>query len=589
MRYGRIAVLSLVFAVCTAAYPSELLERYAANASPNEVMHLDAACASFLYDNYAKLLPDWEWRLNDETRDATHVHRLYALHYRGVRVDGRLLKLHYNRNGFVEYASSSWDRPYDVSGPPPGRERVRRVNGFYSSASPVIWVSPEGEARTAYEVKLADSARSLSRHYFVDVETGKELEDRRTIYFGETTLPIYKRSPDFPLENGVLKNLPDDLSALLSASLNVRRSGPFDTSKGTFDVITVPPVDYSANKAFTNDPTGYNQACAGSDCPNQQFDAVNVYYSLNGYKTRVEGLLTDLQSTVTFPTPLPVLTNYPFVSTGGGSITSNNAAYIKPCPIALKNIDQENGCLIFLKPAATNSSICGGGIKDIFNLAREASVVVHEYQHFVTDTITKLEKGVTDPNVGDALHEGYSDYFGLSHVSQDSGVETTKILAYAFKNCPAVQREIGTIFPYDKDGFAAGDFYAPGITWASGLWQLRKRLGEYQGNLLALKSQFFLPTKTGYIDAVEALVKADAALNEGVNIPFIRDLYYSQLKFLGGNDGKFADPANLVAQVGFRSCNAVGPPGDGGLTGVLAFLWLVGVLAFGRWLTRREA
>lgn len=197
------------------------------------------------------------------------------------------------------------------------------------------------------------------------------------------------------------------------------------------------------------------------------------------------------------------------------------------------------------------------GATTFFHTAREAVVAVHEYQHYVTDQIAGLIAGQSVRTVGDALHEGYSDYMAASHISETAARTVTKVGEYVFQQCddanPAIIRDIGTIKVYDPDNLESAP-HVYGWSFASGLWKLRTQLGREAADLLALKSLFLLPVEPGFMDAVEAVVQADKTLFAGANVATIRQIFYNEVHFLGGQTGQFRDVDKAILEVGLHSC-----------------------------------
>jgi len=586
-------------------YPSGLLGRYGAGSvlPPGE---------QFVSTQFAALPDGVRWELEEKFADSTHTHSLYRLKYRGVGVLDHWLKVHERLGGGVEWASSSWEVPFSPPALPDFAERAESVRGIVLRGlqqgrsgvtsdvrlEPTLFVRKDGKAVAAFHSSIRVPERGLVRDAVLDAATGDLLQERRAVYWATTTrtAPVYLVSPPAEppgsgaqtgtLDTGTLIDLTLASPLVLASEFfKVMRAQTTSSTINLFDVSPEPPTAYSSQVGFSNDPASYAQTCASSPCPNQEFDGLNVYYHLAKYRRRVTDNLAALGSTKVFPyDPLTVVVNFPYIETSEGIISQNNAAYIKPCVELSKD-----ACLVFLRPGNTSSAKCGGSAT-LFGLAREGAVAVHEYQHYLTDTITGLTASTAGTNVGDALHEGYSDYFALSHISDDSGQNITRILRYAYQNCLASSRDLGTLVEFPTDPATAVKAHEGGLTWASGLWRLRTELGTQKADLLALKSQFFLPTNAGYIDAVEAVVKADQSLNAGANVTRIREIFYTTLKFIGNVSG-FRDTTTLVAEVGFRSCagptnSRGGAPGPAGA--LLALVaWVAVLLVLGRAAARR--
>ncbi|NBX82948.1 hypothetical protein EBQ90_07665, partial [bacterium] len=215
-----------------------------------------------------------------------------------------------------------------------------------------------------------------------------------------------------------------------------------------------------------------------------------------------------------------------------------------------------------------------------------AMVIAHEYQHYVTDMIAGIEFSGSDTlTVGDVIHEGYSDYFGASYtVKENTDSSLTTIGAYAFQNCSNLKRDLSTKPVFDNTTqYSSG--HRPGLVWASGLWELRALLGADATDALALKSLYFVSSRPGFIDTVEALVQADRSLYGGAHEARIRTLFYDERKFVGSLSGAFQDSEKKIVKVGFQGCSSV--PNRSERSGMATTLLLLTWLGLTLWAGRR--
>ncbi len=557
------------------------------------------ALQHFLEENFASQDRAFEWRPVRIDRDATHAHALYQLHYEARPVAEHFLKVHYGRSGRVDYASSSWRFPFTAQIPPPSGERrrgledeirlsllkERGIRDPVLKIDPVLWVSPSGRAVAALEV-IASDFHGYVGHFFVDELNGRRLAEVRA--FRSLEVPgqkVYKKSPIVPAFDTVTLSGLASLDTLLSETIHVLRH---ENESAPRLVEVSAQTIFADDKAFQTDPDSFESECGASKytndpvlCPNQGFDGVNVYYHVQSYRERLNGLLAEIgaSSAVLRNDPLTILVNA-FVDSDPNSEGNdrNNAYYI---PEGCTEVAGSASCLIFVPPAKGSASICGSGTIKFYDPAREALVLVHEYQHYVTDMIANLTPGSADkPKLGDALHEGYSDYFGASQVSRVVGSDVTLVGEYFLQECSPVTRQLATIQVYLNSSSDLDPHYS-GTSWASGLWALRVLVGAEKADLIALKSLFFLPVLPTSFDAVEALVKADQSLNAGNNVVTIRDIFYSQVKFLGGKAPPF-DINTKLTDVGFSGCNSVARPGRSGSTWLVLGLWVLGTILVGR-------
>ena len=138
------------------------------------------------------------------------------------------------------------------------------------------------------------------------------------------------------------------------------------------------------------------------------------------------------------------------------------------------------------------------------DLAREASVIYHEYTHAVTGTIQSL---VYSGESG-AINEGYSDYFGCV-LTNDS-----KIGEWAMNklNKPYMRWLEDTVhYPEDIEN----EVHADGKIWGCVCWDLLKEIGEETASVLIHKSRYYLSYRSQFVDGLRGIIEADAQLYDG--------------------------------------------------------------------------
>lgn len=635
---ANLAIGALWLGVCSAGawaaevekFPSGLLRSYTATTTSERratyVDSVDSLFDDFLKQNFEQGNNGLAWHLESDVTDKTHRHRLYSLRFQGRRVLDQWVKLHLNHAGFIEFATSTWSarflaRPhrnhqaeataifqkamttrFGAPLPSPDVEPVYQVDVKTQSIRPILLLRAGGKHPAAPNFFVVDEAtgNTLEEHSGVrfthaHASGEDEAKDRRAIIRYLGTNNCYEDSPTSSLSSCYHEDLTEVLPA---SSDSFVLNGPyFEMLRGRKDTTPVsvkvaPGTAYTAAGGWdSNVPADATYDCVASNvdgCPSIGFEAQNVHVHLSRFRKKVIDYInvdlgiTSCAGTTCFPAdPLKVIVNSQPVQSGSSLVTSNNAAYIPDCKAF-----GYTSCLVFFKPKAVTNSCGVVGDVTLFSVAREANVIIHEFQHYVTDSITKISFGTSSQyTVGDALHEGYSDYFAASHVVAQSGLASgSKILGYSFKNCPTVPREVATLRPFKIES-TIGPFYDVGLTWASGLYQLRSEFDTVkQADLLAMKSLFFLTPTPGYIEAVEALVKADQALYEGAHVSRIRSLFYNELKFINGESSPFRDTDSLVAEVGFKSCTSLsGPLRTQPLSSLGIFgVWIASVLALGR-------
>lgn len=614
-------------------YPSGLGREWDYHAARSEVKRQDekTAIQEFFKENFGQFDEATHWELWKTVRDATHHHLHYHLKYKGRRVDGVGLSLHYNLGGWIEYADSDLEELISVDFEPDS-ERVRaRVSEVFSRNllktrglrvaawkwEPVLWKKERSNPwGPHYIVEFQTQLHGVPLFFVVDQSNGEVVSEFSKVRRFEgpspkrTAVEVYKNSIVFktdgtPQTPTIVTNsetiTSTSLTQLTSAAVRVIRE-----EIGNSDRKDVVPADYTSSVNFKTNPTQYNHTCSGtdSDCANQAFDAVNVFYHLQQYRNNLD--LASLGLSLGND-PLAVIVNSKSITVGG--VASDNAGY-NPSSCGL--IPNPSGpgtyadrCLIFLRPSQGSIPGCSG-TQTFNNLAREGFVIVHEYQHYVTDQIAGIETTSSGVSVGDIIHEGYSDYAAASQLTRLNPLSVsppgvtpksegvTKGIV-SFPTCAtdgygnAVIRDVSVLQPYEVK-FNFLEVHKAGLSWASGLWELHEELGVVVADKLMLKSLTFLGSNPGFVSSVESLVKADRALYSGVHVDRIRELFYSEIKFLGAAQTAFKNPTTTEAYVGFKGCSGVKWASYSGTSPVsnIAFLiWGVITLLLGRFLAKR--
>lgn len=542
------------------------------------------------------------WKEISHVQDNTHSHRIFALYYEGRRVVGQYLKTHFNPQGFIEYASSSVERrvegfvtPISQGSQVFWKEKLktefetrfnRPLKGGIQS-EPVIFVDSEsGELHSALEMHLVNDSPLYVRHVILDEMTGRVLSEKRSFRTVDTSGKIFKVSPFGSATADSVTLTTDSVTKLSNSYFYVRR----EENVSSPTLVDIAPADYSAS--IQSNPASYDPTCKGAStaCADQSFDGVNVYYHLSQFRTRIGSYLTELGASVTFTgEPIPVIVNT--LTLGGYTYDelSNNAQYVTGC----RSDGSMPRCMVFLRPARLSAdsslSACGSSsLVQLHDLARESLVIAHEYQHYVTDTITHIVFGC-DSNgnncaVGDAIHEAISDYLAATYVSDVAGRDVTLVGEYGLQNCTPLQRQLNTLKVF-QNTTAEQDSHVAGLTWASGYWKLKTEFGTAVVDKILIKSLFYLPVAPSFSDTVESLVKADTILNAGAHVTRIRQLFYTDLNIFASKPGLFRDPSSGLVEMGTRGCSSVSYPMGAGsaLASFFSFwVWLGATLWVGR-------
>ena len=160
-----------------------------------------------------------------------------------------------------------------------------------------------------------------------------------------------------------------------------------------------------------------------------------------------------------------------------------------------------------------------GGVDD----AEDAAVIWHEYAHSLLEAAAP---GLRSSYEGQALHEGWADYWAASYmrhlVEQEALRRTDWRMLFkwdsgdgAFWNGRTLDK--AGIYPEDTrcDDDPHCDIYEDGRFWATTLMDVYTELGRTVTDRLNLASHAYLSHPVTFRDAAEALAQADRDLYEG--------------------------------------------------------------------------
>lgn len=597
--------------------------------------------SEFFKENFSAATRDGEWKEWKEVKDLSHHHHHYHYFYKGRRVEGIGLDLHFNLKGWVQYASSDLEKSIELDFEADSAEVRARVANELSSTlrnqmkrsfktwqwEPILWKKDStSEVLPAYEIQVIYDSPFEVKNLVVDQTTGKIFADYKKVrHVGDparvvtqVVTPVQVYLNNITEDSGTVSTTitTDSSSTLTSSQLHVYR----EEMAGVVSVLReITPNDYTVDHVldpqpnpapqtpvtvkYDVNPDNYNSSCQTdvvsnqTQCANQAFDGVNVFYHLSEYRNQI----VDPNISATLPDPLPVIVNR---SSEGSDNAHYSSQICGTVPIPNSNPPASltlSRCLVFLPPTGTYT--CSGPFCDypncpnsivINNFAREAFIVAHEYQHYVTDILSGIEFASHMPKtVGDALHEGYSDYGAATYLTNTLGIETTLGLV-SLPECTATRRDVGTLRVYQNIP-ENSDEHMAGLTWASSLWKIRQTLGASGPSIvdaLMFKSMSFLGSNPGFVSSTEALVKADRELYGGAHIALIRQVLYSEAKFTGSETSPFKDPLTLEANVGFKGCGGVFNrfSEERSRVPTLTFLvWGILTILLGRFLSKRAS
>ena len=266
----------------------------------------------------------------------------------------------------------------------------------------------------------------------------------------------------------------------LSADNLYRLEGPYVRIVGGGQLSYDPPAEASAS-GFA-----YTRA-------NDGFEAVNTYYHVDQSQRYVQSLgFPDVRSDG--------------VDVNPQALAADNSQYL---------------------PSANRLNFGIGGVDD----GEDAGVIWHEYAHAL---LQASAPGLVDGGEGQALHEGWADYWATSYLR--SLVETGKSVRTDWENVFRWDSGDGEIWPGRAVGVAGVypddttcddgngcDIYSDGLIWASTLMEIYDAVGRTVTDRLNLQSHRYLIPGATFRDAAEALLQADQDLFGGANSSVLVD------------------------------------------------------------------
>ncbi len=173
-----------------------------------------------------------------------------------------------------------------------------------------------------------------------------------------------------------------------------------------------------------------------------------------------------------------------------------------------------------------------GGIDD----AEDGGVIWHEFGHAILETATS---GLLATVEGQALHEGWSDYWAASYLRELAETDVTARQDWrAVFKWDSGDGEVWSgrtvdkvgIYPDDTTCDDPGDtnsdgcnIYSDGLYWASALMNLQDDIGKEVADRVVLQSLYYLNAPATFRDAAEAVLQADRDLYNGDHLTEIFD------------------------------------------------------------------
>ncbi len=158
------------------------------------------------------------------------------------------------------------------------------------------------------------------------------------------------------------------------------------------------------------------------------------------------------------------------------------------------------------------------------DIAYDGQTVIHEYSHGVTNRLvgggasTSCLAGTQSM----ALDEGWADYFASSYFNDP--VQSSWLSADAARGIRRHSYE-GYTLTYEDFANEGAESHRDGELWAAALWDLRKTLGQTAADKLVIRGLALTPCRPSFIDARDAILAADKALNNSANRARIYEVF----------------------------------------------------------------
>jgi len=417
---------------------------------------------------------------DDELTVATHKESVIGTHvvfdqvYRGVKVDGGQVGLHYNRDGELVVVNNSYQPDVVVDSVIPRLSSQQAIN------------------QLAATLKLNGLSQSNTELVISKIDDAYKLAWRVTV---STYGPTWEALID--AQSGRLLNEPQDINRYANGlgqvfNVNAVVATHDPTLRDNGDAASAVPV--SAYRVVTLQGltgSGFLEGtyAASSKTKKQAFDPSNSFIfdrSNDGFSETMGYYYLDYAERY-------------IQSLGFTNINNRQQVF------SINRLKIDNS---FYAPNTKEISYGLGGVDD----AEDAEVILHEYGHSIQDNQvpgfgTTLESG--------AMGEGFGDYWAGSVGAQFSGGFQDECIAdwdatsYSNTNPPCLRRLDGTKH-YPED--LAGEVHDDGEIWSAALWQIRGSLGSTRADTLILSSQFLLAPDSTFNQASNAVVTAATSL-----------------------------------------------------------------------------
>jgi Zn-dependent metalloprotease len=393
------------------------------------------------------------------TNGTTHV--TFAHHYNGIPVRGEEVLVHVLSGGAVSSVNGNYHAlPASTAAGLDNAAAIAKAQATVgtsalrgNSTATTVWVPVNGQLVLAHEVMVPSEQPLGDFKVLIRADNGSVLGGQNLICAATTgTGSIYERHP--------LHSAPKNVTLLSLDRFSMSLSGSFAkiyNAKGTGATSLTRKYVYAPD--------------------NTHFDEVMVYFHL----TKVH----DYFKTLGFH-----LRDKPIKATVHYGTNYDNA---------------------FFSPSS--DSLAFGDGNQLNDLAKEDTVVYHEYTHAVSQSIVSL-----DGEEGGGMNEGYSDYFAGTMTNDPAiGVYIMKKL-----NRPWLRNMTNTKH-YPED--ITHEVHDDGEIWGGVCWDLRKALGAQVADVLIHKSRYHLGSNTNFVGGLEGALASDRESFGGSHLDKIKEVF----------------------------------------------------------------
>lgn len=416
-------------------------------------------------------------------------HIVFQQFYRGVRVHGSQIAVHYNSKGEIVGANNSIlsgialdsveplvspDRALDslyLGDEALSREIPRYGRGESERSSELVIVDFDGTPQLAWRTITITVDHTWES--FVDAQTGRLLGKPRDINryvngSGQVFIVnavVATRNNALADQNDAASAVPE--SAYASVTLqNLAGNGFLDGAYAS-SARSKQRASSATNSFFF-------------DRSNDGFSEVMGYYYLDYAQRYIQSL-------------------------GFANVNNRQQAF------SINRYKKDNS---FYSPGSQDITLGLGGVDD----AEDADVIVHEYGHSIQDNQvpgfgSTLEAG--------SMGEGFGDYLAgtigaqLSGGFQDTCLAEWDAVSYSSTNPPCLRRLDGTKH-YPES--VVGEVHDDGEIWSAALWEIRGAIGAPKADKVILQHHFIIPANASFNQAANALVTSAINLDYGPKV-----------------------------------------------------------------------